>query len=434
MNLWLQVLTLFDVIKKSITSGRQREENKQNSLKYEDTKKINFTAIISNKLSSLAMSDSDFIIAEDNKRAEQLNLIASSVLNKSKKIVSTSLGTGGALLVPYVQNGKIFFNIASQDRLCINNMSGDTIIGATVLADTVVVDNIRYYRFTNYTVENNILTVTNKVTTEFGRPAEVEQWNAIRDISITNVDRVPFGFIKSPIDNRKCSDEYGVPVTYGCDEIIRDIYECLDQIREEFELKRVRLGVDNRAFDKDKSGKPTIKDKVFLLMHNFSNEKMFDIFDPALRDSSYYNRLTNLFALLEKSIGTSRGILTEPESTYENSQKIREAVGDTFAIISDIRKAVEKGLTDFFYACDILANYYNLSPAGEYEITYNWSYSLIESTTETWQQMTELHSRGLITDERLNMWVTGQDEEQATDEIAKAKKSQKDSINAVFEE
>ena len=422
------------VIKKSITSDKQRDDNKVNALKYEDISNVNFTAIISSKLSTITLSDSTLMIPEKNKRAELLGGVSDAVHDSLKKVVSMALGTGGALIVPYVRNGQILFDLASQDRLCINSMNGNKITGATVLADSVVVNNTRYFRFTDYSIQNNTLAITNKVTTEFGRPADVEQWRDLQDISITNVDRVLFGFIKSPVDNRKCSDEYGVPITYGCDNLIAEIYECLSQIREEFKLKRVRLSVDDRAFDRGKDGKPTLKDNLFVLMRNFSNDKMFDIFDPALRDSSYYNRLMNLFALLEKSIGTSRGILTEPNSTYENSQKIREAVGDTFAIICDIRKAVEKGLTDFFYACNVLANYYNLSPDGEYDIEYDWSYSMIESTTETWQQMAELHSRGLITDERLNMWVTGQDEEQAIKEIQRAKQSKQDSITAVFEE
>ena len=112
---------------------------------------------------------------------------------------------------------------------------------------------------------------------------------------------------------------------------------------------------------------------------------MFNIFDPAFRDVSYSNRFKELCELLEKQVGTSRGILTEPDNSYENIEKIREANRGTWAIITDMRKAVEKGLNDFFYACDVLINYYSLAPQGEWSIVPDWSYSLIESTEQTWQ-------------------------------------------------
>ena len=148
--------------------------------------------------------------------------------------------------------------IRDRDRLCINQRSGDKITDATVLADTVTINNTVYCRFVNYAIENNRLIITNKVTTQYGSAARVEQWQDIKDMTVANVDRVPFGYIKSPIDNRRSSDDYGVPITYGCKSLIDEIYECLGQIKEEFELKQVRLRVDERDFNKDKNGKPCL--------------------------------------------------------------------------------------------------------------------------------------------------------------------------------
>lgn len=50
--------------------------------------------------------------------------------------------------------------------------------------------------------------------------------------------------------------------------------------------------------------------------------------------------------------------------------------------------------------------------------------SMMESSTETFVQMSELESRGLILPERLNAWVTGQSEEAAKKEIELAKSQQ----------
>lgn len=419
-NFWNLIKSLFG-IKKIATSIKQQEDNQTYADEYLNVGNISFTTIFSNKLATQAMADSTIQIPEDNKRAELLNVCVNDVWDKMKKIVTSALAVGGCLIVPYVNNGKILYNIIKQNRLIINSRDGEKITNATVLADCMTINNTNYYRLTNYSVVNNTLYITNKTISEFGAIAIVDEWKDIKDIAISNVDRVLFGFIKSPIDNRKDTDVYGVPITYGCKEIEDDIKTCMQQIRDEFELKQVRLQADDRTFKKDpKTGKPIIENKLF--MAGWSEKgNLFNIFDPAIRESSYYARLNNLFELFEKQVGTSRGILTKLESYGATATEIKNAVGDTFAMITDIRKAIEKGLKDYIYACNILANYYSLTPDGKYNINFDWSYSMIESTTETWQQMKDGQSIGTRKKAELRAWQTGESLEEAQkviDEIA----------------
>lgn len=410
--------------KKTSANREQQSENQKYSEEYSDTKDINFTDIFSSRLAMHTMSDSTAEIPPDNARADFLNTVLSDVWAKSKKIVSLALGVGGVALVPYVKNGKILYNIVTQDRLIINGKDGDKIIDATILADRLIINDRAFYRFTNYTVENNTLYITNKAINSSGAPCVVEEWKEIPDIAISNVDRVLFGFIKSPIDNRKCSDDYGVPVTYGCHKIIDEIKECLDQYKKEFNLKKVKLQVDGRVLDKDpKTGKAIIKDDLFMEGISADGD-LFNIFDPAIRDVSFRNRLTDLFSLLEKEVGTSKGILTEPQATYENGEAIRRSVGATFAIVTDIRKAVEKGFADYLYACDVLANFFNLCPQGEYEVQYDWSYSMIESAEESWMQRKELQAAGGLSLAELRAYVTGEDIETAEEKVAEIKEQE----------
>ena len=409
-------------IRKTITSRTQQSENQKYSEDYSDTSDINFTEIFSKQLAMHSLSDSTAEIPPDNARAEFMNTVLSNVWAKMKKLVSTALGVGGVVLVPYVRKGNIRFNIVKQDRLIINAKDGDKITNATILADRLTVNDTVYYRFVNYAVENNTLYITSKAVNGSGSPAEVEEWKDIPDVAISNVDRVLFGFIKSPVDNRKSSDDYGVPITYGCKKIIDEIKECLDQYKKEFKLKQVRLQVDERTLAKDpKSGNPIIKDDLFIAGYS-EDGKLFNIFDPAFRD--YRNRLNDLFSLLEKEIGTSKGILTEPNATYENAEAIRRGVGDTFAIVTDIRKAVEIGIRDFLYACDVLANYYHLCPQGKYSVKYDWSYSMIESTTETWAQMKELQSAGGLGLAELRAWLTNEKLEDAEKKVAEIREKE----------
>lgn len=414
-GLWERILRLFG-IKKTTATEKEQNTNARRAAIYEDIAEINFTAIFSNKLSNLTVEDSSISIPEDNKRAELMRDILNSVWERIKKIVSRSFGTGGVLIVPRVQGGALKYDVVSQERLCINSTDGDKITAATIFAETKRINNKLYMHFIDYEVSGNTLTIKNKTVDESGGTAEVEEWN-IPDMSITNVDRCPFGFIKSPVDNRKNTDKYGVPITYGCDDTVEQLKEVLKQYRKEFALKRTRVQADERAFDKDKDGKPVIKDDLFITGYNATNDNMFNIFDPAFRDVSYSNRFNVLCELLEKQIGTSRGILTSPDNSYENIEKIREANRGTWAIISDMRKAIEKGLNDFFYACDVLINYYNLAPQGEWSIVPDWSFSLIESSEQTWQQLKEGQSIGIRSKAELRSWQTGESLEEAQEKI-----------------
>ena len=78
---------------------------------------------------------------------------------------------------------------------------------------------------------------------------------------------------------------------------------------------------------------------------------------------------------------------------------------DTFTICDDMRSNIEKGLEDFFYSCNVLANTFNLSPQGEYLIDYDWSYSLLEDTATEWQQLTYGKQLGIVSDVELRQWL-----------------------------
>lgn len=421
--LWEYILRLFGVAK-TPTTDKQMQDNDAYMDYYLDIEKINFAAIFAAKLTTLTISEGTVTATGDNARAEYIDECLNALWGKMKRICSRFLGTGGCAVIPYVQSGAVYFDIVPQNRIIINNKQGEKILSATVLADTVKLNGRVYYRWVDYKVENNTAYITNKTTNETGAAANVERWNGIQDMAVTGVDRVPFAFFKSPTDNRIGDEYYGVPVTYGCDSIIQEIYKCLEQIADEFALKEVRLFADERTFKVDpKTGKRIVPSKLFVAAHGDEKGSMMDIFSPDIRDSSYYNRLSNLFELLEKAVGTSRGILTVPESRGATATEIKAGLYDTYSFVSDIRKVIEDGIKDYIYACEVLINYYSLAPQGDYELNFDWSYSLIESSSETWAQLKDAQSMGIKSRAELRQWLnpneTLEEAQKAVDEIKK---------------
>ena len=387
-------------------SDEQSERNTEYANTYEDISKINFTAIFASKLTSVAMSDSTADVAGDGARVDFLDSCLADMWDKIKRIVARSLGTGGCAIVPYVQDGAMLFGILSQNRIHIHKQRGKNIIHATILSDTLIRNNKKYYRWTDYRVDNGVLHIKNISTNSTGGVVVVDEWQGIADITIPGVNRVLFAFLRCPIDNRGSSDIYGVPITYGSDSIIKDIHECLEQINEEYENKDAKVFADQRLFKKDeKTGKYKMPNDIFFAGNREGSGNLIEIFSPEIRDSSYYNRLVQLFELLEKSIGTSKGILTAQETRGATATEIKAGLYDTYTILTDIRTSVERATKDYLYACDVLANYYGLSSMGNYGVSFDWSVSLIESSAETWGQLKDALSDGIVDKAEVRQWL-----------------------------
>ena len=413
------------------TTQKEMEDNERYAIEYEKINNINFNAIFSNKLANYVINDSNINVEGENARVDLLDKVTQSLWKKAKKITSMGFGYGGVLIVPYVKGGKIYYNLISQNRLTIDMMEGENITGATILADKKVIQkqigNPKIYlRWTNYQVQNGNITITQKFTDEKGnRIAVPDFWkNITESMTITGVDKVLFGYLKSPVNNRKTNDKYGVPITYGCDETIKEIKETMKQLFKEYKLKEVFVGADSTMFD----GKDALPANGLFKKIDSGDEAFFEVFDPQFR--SFTDRIEELYRRLEHEIGTSAGILSQVQTQNATATEIRRAMYDTFTIVDDMRSNMEKAMEDFLYSANILANAYNLSPQGEYELGFDWDYSLLEDSQETYNQLMGANNKGIISDAEVRQFLkpneTIEDSQKAIEEIKASEPSVED--------
>lgn len=404
------------------TTPKELEDNQMYAIEYERIDEINFNSIFSNKLANYVVTDSNVNIEKKNKRTELLDKTLQSMWKKGKKIVSMGFGYGGVIIVPYVKGGKIYYNVVSQNRLTIDEMEGDTITGATVLADKKVITKqignpSVYIRWTNYQVRNNKITITQSFSDEKGNKIPVPDfWKNIQEkMIIDNVDRVLFGYLKSPVNNRKTNDKYGVPITYGCESTIKEIKETMRQLFREYKLKETFVGADVTMFD----GKNALPTNGLFKKIDSGEDSFFEVFDPAFRP--YTERLQELYQRLEHEIGTSAGILSDVTTPNATATEIKRSMYDTFTIVDDMRSNVEKAIEDFIYSANVLANAYNLSAQGEYELNFDWDYSLLENTQESFNQLMAAESKGAIKIAEIRQFIkpdeTLEESQKAIDEI-----------------
>lgn len=440
-KIWDRVLSLFGRKSLNKTAHRRSEEFKE---EYERTERINFTSVFATALANKAVSDSTLSVKDaagkDTRRSEWLNDGLQKVWSKNKTLVSQTLGKGGKILVPYVRGGRPYVDIIDQNRMEITAMRGDEITGATLMADIGNADGKVYYRFADYWLEGNVHTIRYRATNSTGGEVElsiVPEWAEFQeDIVITGAEHILFGYLKCPQDSREDKQLMGVPITYGAEEVIRDLNTCLADIRREYSLKKPFVGADDRLFGKDNK---LPVDGLFKRFQGtgLKGDNFWQIFDPAIRDSSYLARFQQLCGLLESAVGTSPGILTEPRTAWATATEIKSANAATFAMVDSIRANIEAAFSQLAYALDVLAEAYGATPSGamgDWQITWDWDMSMTESSTETFNQLSELESRGLILPERLVSWTTGQSLEEAKKEVAAAKALQPDTVDVLLEE
>lgn len=437
-KIWTWILEkLFHV--RTETRQKEVEDNTKYAVAYERIDDINFASIFANKLANYTISDSNLNIEGENPRSELLNKIGTSMWKKAKKIVSMGFGYGGVFIVPYVKNGKIYYNLVPQNRVTIDSVDGDLITGATILAErkeiTLGIGQTKtYIRWANYKLENGNSVIEQKFTDETGAEIPVPSFwqNILLKQTISGVDRILLGYIKSPVNNRKTNDKYGVPITYGCEATILEIKQTMKQIIREYELKECFVGADVTMFN----GNNALPLNGLFRKIDATDDDFFEVFDPQFRD--YTIRLQELYKRLEHEIGTSYGILSEVDTAQATATEIKRSMYDTFTICDDMRTNVEKGLDDFFYACNVLANAFNLSPNGEYEVSYEWSYSLLEDTNAEWGQLTYANNKGIISKVELRQWLkpdeTIEESEKAIKEIQEQEPTTEDLLGIKDEE
>lgn len=400
-------------------------------------------------LANKAVNDCNMTVTDANdgesKRSAVISDVLTPVWDNIKQTLTQALGKGGKFLVPYVIGNRIYVTSVDQTRCAVNEVNGDgEVTSLSVIAEIKQVQDNYYQRIIDYTLEGDALSIKTRIINTAGGPVPFDvtpEWAGITpEITIGNVDRVLVGFLKCPKDNR-CEDEfYGVPITYGAEDTIRQLHECMTQIENEYRLKRAFVGADEFMFGKNGKLPDNGLFKVFrsggALKGEGGGQSFWEVFDPAIRDSSYYARYNALCAQLEREVGTSKGILTEPASFGATATEIKSANHDTFCLVSDIRKNIQTCFEDLAYAVDVYAEFFGLTPtgaAGDYKVTFDWDMSLVESSSETFDQLSELESRGLISGARLNSWVTGQSMEDAQAEIDAVQAQQPQVVNALLE-
>lgn len=380
--------------KKTAESYRESNEEGRWDDEYRESHEINFAEIFSLRLTNYTLSGSSATCDDEN-----INVPLQRTIAKWYKWVQMAYGVGRVFLIPYVLEGNIYTDIIPQGRAWTTRRVGDDVVGIGVVADIRTVGKETFTRLTSYdwNAETKEFVIENKAIRTNGSEAPlsiVEEWASIEPyILISDVEKPLFAYVDCPKDNRRTDSLQGAPITYGCEETIEQIKKCIRQYQDEFDLKETWLGVDRVMLDKN--GQPD-NSKLYKTFNGKSAESLFEIFSPDIRDASFRARLLDLFALLEKQVGTSSGILTPAETANATATQVRRAMYDTFSVVDRMRGAINTAIDDLCYIYTVYMRLISIPFDAAYAVTKEWGEIMPTDRAEQFSILLQGHSADAV--------------------------------------
>lgn len=357
---------------------------------------------ISEALADLMLMYSQFPIVGDNERALFLDNASDDFMrNTAKAAIVTGFATGDCLIVPSWNGRNIQNMIIPSDAFEIYECAGDEILSCGYVLDKYKKNWQTYYLMQTIDLEKKT-TIEGKevftnvyrtfVTTQGGGTMEsieaFPQWKDkyTAEWIVPNVEQLLIARFKSHTYNpNNVNNVKGAPITLGASAPIREIHYLLAQMHNEFDLSEKMVMASKRMFEKDENGHidiPRGKRRVFFKVNQSmkGDEPFVEDWSPDIRYKAYLEAIDKQEQLVERAVGVSSGIIScVNEMNYQNVDNVRKSQQKTMGFISEARKQAEIMLAQLVYAWNILANFYEVTPDGEYEPVYDWSSEWIET-------------------------------------------------------
>lgn len=419
------------------------------TFKYSDISGINLTAIIANKISTLAFQDSKIYIDGNSARAEWMrNFVENYADTRWSVAGEIALGTGDGILRPYTDGNRYGLDIIGNQngdfRVC--DSIGNDILACVLKTGEIKEDNGTIYQRFEVQIVRDAKTETGQLTSAviiynlfYMNDKEIDKtdskfpvsWRNLPDrYIIPNYSKPLFGRIKSPTVNRQnVNGANGVEITHGSDKAIKYAVDAYERINNEFRAKQTKVFADKTLFKREgNNGNEKYvfpnDENTYMMVKGYSDrglEQYIKEYSPTLQGDQHELAIQVDLRMVEMCIGLSYGLLSRSELRYTNTDEIRASLNQTFAYITTFRKSVQKGIKDTLDAIDALLNMNGTVPVGDWEVKFDWSYGFIESMTQTFNQLTMAEGIGAVAKWEVRQYLTDEDEptaRAAVDQIA----------------
>lgn len=313
-----------------------------------------------------------------------------------------------------------------------------------------VEQDIVYSRLEYHKLENNFVTVINKAyktKSTVGRTdylgeeiplTDVPEWSMLSaETVLKGVNRLLFAYFKMPEANT--IDTYSPLGVSGFDKVkglIADADRQYSRLLWEFEGGELAIDIDREALrfleDPQNPGEGhSVMNKLQSRLYrkvDLNEENTYNVFSPTLRDGSLINGLNCILMRIEDGAGISRGTLSDVISEAKTATELRMLRIRSYETNRHIQKSIEHALEDTIYIMNAYCDLYDITPDGEYEVSYEWDDSILNDADTELTKRLLLIQNGLASKLETRMWYFGETERQAREALIRVQEESLESV------
>lgn len=391
-------------------------------------KSLNIASAITSEIARLTTIEMESVITggkSSNARAEYLDEQYQKIVDKLRIETEYACAKGGMVFKPYIdKNDNIAVEFVQADEFypVEFNSSGD-LVGA-IFTEVIQKKKQTFTRLEFHQMQkDNKCLVTNKAFVKQTEAdglgydvalASVEEWaNLEEEIILHNIEKPLFSYFKIPLaNNLDTKSKIGVSVYSKATELIKDVDRHYSSILWEYESKETAIDVPMDMFMSARL--PKGKERLFRQLDvETQNKTFYEVFSPEIRDVSLFNGLNKLLEKVEFNCGLAYGTLSDIQDTVKTATEIKMSKQRSYATIKDIQKALQIALEHLVSSMDYMADLYNITPSGEYEISFDFDDSIVVDAKEEQMIMLNEVASELIKPEFYLMKRYGVTEKQA---------------------
>lgn len=373
--------------------------------------------VIVNKVTKTAFSELSTSVDASGNKADFMRGLLDEIDAVKKQVMQYALVGGECLVKPVIApTGFIFVPIR---RDCIMPLGRDA-KGGLIDVGTAesTTHNGKYFTLLERrTVDaGGTLTIQSKLYMSFTKGelgtevslATLDRYAHIEPvIALAGVGSLGMAHIKTPLLNCVDMSYDGVSVYAPAVKLMDNINRNEQQINDEFEHGKSRIIASADLLRKDRRGRRTMDDDIFVSLDDDPESVGITIFSPALREQSYLARKQEYLRNIESQIGLKRGILSDVEAVERTATEITSSAGDYNLTIQDFQHMFEVGVRDLLSICDKLGQIYKLCDGSKFDhdaIVIDWGDGVLYNRDKSWQEISGMVQAGLIKPEIAIAW------------------------------
>lgn len=253
----------------------------------------------------------------------------------------------------------------------------------------------------------------------------VPEWKDLQPKAvIKNVHRPLFAYFKVPEANTiDTSSPLGVSGFSRAEKLIKDADLQYSRLLWEYEGGELAVDIDrdamNFAQDSNGSNHPVmghLQQRLYRPI-DLGEANTYQPYSPALRDSSYIQGLNTILMRIEDVTGLSRGTISDAAAEARTATELKILKQRSYQTNADVQHAIQVALEDTIYIMNVYCDLYNITPTGEYEVSYEWDDSILVDVDSELSKRLMLMQNGLSSKIETRMWYFGETENQAREAL-----------------